>query len=66
MQAKTIDEVIDYLDEIIETARATGSRTGYLAALYKKVTVQVKEKTAAGYFDDNERMEKLDVIFANR
>ena len=66
MQAKTIDEVIDYLDEIIETARATGSRTGYFAALYKKVTVQVKEKTAAGYFDDNERMEKLDVIFANR
>ena len=39
---------------------------GYFAALYRKVTAEVKLKIEQKYFDDNERMEKLDVIFANR
>lgn len=30
------------------------------------MTVAVKEKIAEGYFEDNARMERLDVIFANR
>lgn len=38
----------------------------YFAALYKQVTVAVKDKIEEGYFDDNSRMEKLDVIFASR
>lgn len=41
-------------------------RLGYFAALYRKVTVQVKEGIRNGLFDDGERMERLDVIFANR
>lgn len=66
MQADTIDEVIDHLNRIIQDAKAQQNTTGYFAALYLKVTKNVKEKIEAGFFDDNPRMEKLDVVFANR
>lgn len=66
MPAQTIDQVIDRLNEIIEESKVNESPMGYFAALYKNVTVTVKEKILAGYFDDNVRMEKLDVVFANR
>jgi hypothetical protein len=66
MTATTIDEVIAALDEIIASAKREESPLGYFAALYRKVTVRVKEKIAEGFFDDDERMERLDVIFANR
>jgi hypothetical protein len=66
MPPTTITEVIEQLDAIVVHAAATNNRAGYFAALYKKVTVAVYNKIKAGYFDDNERMEKLDIIFANR
>jgi hypothetical protein len=37
MQAKTIDEVIEALDAIIETAKKDNSVIGYFLALYRKV-----------------------------
>lgn len=66
MQAKTIDEVIEQLETIIGWARSRSSRVGYFAALYRKVTIKVKEGIASGFFEDGERMERLDVVFANR
>jgi len=66
MKAQTIDQVIHHLDEIIQAAKETKSRLGYFAALYRKVTVEIQKGIAAGQFDDGKRMEKLDVIFANR
>lgn len=66
MTAKTIDEVIAHLDLIIDRARSDNSPRGYFAALYRMVTIRIKEGIERGEFDDNERMEKLDVIFANR
>ena len=64
--ATTIDEVIERLDDIIETSIKTRNRQGYFAALYRRVTAAVKQRISEGYFDDNSRMEELDVIFANR
>lgn len=64
--ARTIDEVIAQLDDIIARSNREGSRLGYFAALYRKVTVKVKEGIAAGRFEDGPRMERLDVAFANR
>jgi hypothetical protein len=64
--ALTIDEVIERLDVIINHSIQTKNRQGYFAALYRRVTAAVKDKIAEGYFDDNPRMEKLDIIFANR
>ncbi len=66
MQATTINVVIDQLNEIVVKATANEDRAGYFAVLYRKVTIAVAEKIKEGYFDDNARMEKLDVIFANR
>ena len=64
--ARTIDEVIARLQEIIEDSIRTGSRLGYFAALYNRVTQRVKLGIERGEFDDGPRMERLDVIFANR
>ncbi|MFT5645768.1 MAG: hypothetical protein ACI976_000442, partial [Aureispira sp.] len=67
MQAKTIDEVIERLDVIIDDAKKKNSRIGYFPALYRKVTIQVKEGIKKGdYFENNLRMNDLDVLFANR
>jgi hypothetical protein len=64
--ARTIDEVIAQLDEIIARAIREQSRLGYFAALYRKVTINVKEGIAKGRFENGPRMERLDVTFANR
>ena len=64
--ANTIDEVIARLTEIIDESRQRRSRLGYFAALYRKVTINVKEGIANKVFQDGERMARLDVNFANR
>ena len=64
--ATTIDEVINQLTAIVEWSKDNNSRMGYFAALYRKVTIQVKEGIQTGIFEDGPRMERLDVIFANR
>lgn len=63
---RTIDEVIAELDDIIARSIREQDRLGYFAALYRKVTVKVKEGIAEGRFEDGSRMERLDVTFANR
>ncbi len=66
MKANTIDEVIAYLDEIIQESRDKSTRQGYFAALYRRVTVAVKTGIAQKAFEDGARMEMFDVTFANR
>ncbi|MFD1615631.1 DUF5995 family protein [Gelatiniphilus marinus] len=66
MVANTIDEVIEILGNIIENSKKDESTLGYFASLYQKVTISVKNKLHTNYFDDDARMEKLDVMFANR
>lgn len=62
----TIDEVIIHLDAIVVTCESKGYRTGYFPAMYNRVTREVKQRILDGSFEDNERMERFDVIFANR
>ena len=64
--ARSIDEVVDALTVIIEQARGEHSRLGYFPALYRRVTRAVREGIAQGRFQDGARMERLDVVFANR
>jgi Family of unknown function (DUF5995) len=66
MPAQNIDEVIDQLSYIIVHSRGESSRLGYFAALYREVTIMVKQGILNGRFDDGARMERLDVNFANR
>jgi hypothetical protein len=66
MSCTTIDDVIDQLAELIREARASKSRLGYFPALYRRVTIEVKEGIKSGRFQNGVRMEALDVRFANR
>jgi len=66
MEATKIDEVINQLDHIIQVSKDNESSIGYFAALYNKVTKTIRDKLKEDYFEDATRMEKLDVIFANR
>lgn len=42
------------------------SRAGYFATLYRAMTLAVQKAITENLFEDSKRMEKLDVIFANR
>ncbi|HEU0175236.1 MAG TPA: DUF5995 family protein [Blastocatellia bacterium] len=64
--AQRIDEVIARLTDIIDVSRQESNRLGYFAALYRKVTVSVKQGALNGRFEDGARIERLDVNFANR
>jgi hypothetical protein len=66
LPAHHIDEVVQNLDRIIDRCIAAGSRLGYFPALYRKVTLQVARGISQGHFEDGGRMERLDVLFANR
>ena len=66
MPASSIDEVLSQLTDIISESQKTNNRAGYFASLYYKVTAGVKEGIAKGVFVDGPRMERFDVIFANR
>lgn len=63
---ETIDDVIATLEEYIADNEAKQSTLGYFPALYLKVTRQVKKGIAEGFFEDGDRMERLDVLFASR
>lgn len=62
----SIAEVITHLELIVEESLHRDEREGYFASLYLRVTREIKNKINANYFDDNQRMEELDVVFANR
>lgn len=62
----TIDEVITFLENIILKSEQYKDPSGYFAALYRKVTIRVKEGIASGFFDDSWRIEQLDIVFAKR
>src|ERR1044071_550771 len=67
MPPQTIEEIIARLEGIIDEALRKQSRIGYFAALYERVTSNVRRALVAGdVFKDNPRMERLDVIFAGR
>lgn len=66
MQAKTIDEVIEILNHIVEDCKKNNNPLGYFAVLYRQVTINVRTGIQNKQFDDNARMEHLDVHFANR
>ena len=51
----TIDDVVDQLTQVVTRAKHERSRLGYFAALYRNVTVRVRDGIAAGRFEDGAR-----------
>jgi hypothetical protein len=66
MATDPIDQVLREMDDIVSWCLANNSRAGYFAALYRRVTRTVRSRIGTGYFDDDQRMETLDVTFATR
>ncbi|MFN4000459.1 DUF5995 family protein [Algoriphagus sp.] len=63
---QTIDDVLIRMDQIVAECATQQCRIGYFAILYRQVTRRVRDGILAGEFEDNPRMEVLDVLFAKR
>lgn len=61
----TIQDVLDRLDSIIKEAITTNDRLGLFAYVYRRTTAEIQKEIKVKNFEDNERLEKMDVIFAN-
>ena len=61
---RTIDDVLAAIEGIITWSIANESRLGYFGALYKRITLAIKQNLPN--FQDPPRMERLDVVFASR
>ena len=65
LKAKTIDDVLTMLAVIVADTKKRRDPLGYFAALYRQVTLGVKDGIEQGAFDDGPRMSKFDAAFAN-
>jgi uncharacterized protein DUF5995 len=61
-----IDDVIDAIDTVVAWSARASSRLGYFAAMYKRVTIGVRQALRDGQFENGPRLERLDVRFAGR
>ena len=61
-----IDGVVQAIDSIIDRSISVSSRLGYFAALYKRITIAIGAAVLQGKFEDAQRMQRFDVIFATR
>ena len=66
MAVQTIDDVVAALDAILQKSIDEPSRLGYFAALYRRVTLAVRDGISRGSFQNGPLMEQLDVVFASR
>ena len=60
MNANTIDDVLSLLPPIIADNKKRRDPLGYFPALYRQITLQVKEGIQSGAFDDGPRMSRFD------
>ncbi|MCV7255868.1 hypothetical protein HZU40_28615 [Mycolicibacterium fluoranthenivorans] len=65
MPATDIDEVLTSLAAIVADTTARRDPLGYFAALYRQVTLRVKQGITEDAFDDGPRMARFDAQFAN-
>jgi hypothetical protein len=61
----TIDEVLSELDRIIEQSRQENDYIGLFAYVYRRTTAAVRQGIEENIFEDGDRMERFDVLFAN-
>lgn len=63
---QTIDQVLSELDGIIEASMDEKNYLAIFAYVYRRTTSQIKTEIEKGSFEDKARMERFDVVFANR
>ena len=62
----SIENVLQKMDDIVDQCKLEHLRAGYFAVLYRFVTLRIKQGIENNEFDDGDRIEKLDTIFAQR
>lgn len=62
----TIDKTIQKMDTIVQQCTEQNLRAGFFAVLYRHVTLRIKQGIDNKEFEDNERMEQFDILFAQR
>lgn len=62
----TLDDVLAELDRIVESTLERNSPLGVFAWVYRRTTAGIVEAIARGEFQDPERMERFDLLFARR
>lgn len=62
----SINDVLTQLEQIVHDCHERASPMGYFAALYYRMTAAVQRGIQSGAFEDGPRMERLDIIFAQR
>jgi hypothetical protein len=65
IKAKTVDDVLTMLAAIVADTKKRRDPLGFFPALYRQVTLRVKDGIEQGVFDDGPRMTKFDAAFAN-
>ncbi|MBK7214408.1 MAG: hypothetical protein IPH88_14125 [Bacteroidales bacterium] len=65
MPCQNIYEVLEELDKIIESTVKENNYLGIFAYVYRRTTAEVLKGVENKSFDDNARMVRLDVTFAN-
>jgi Family of unknown function (DUF5995) len=65
-EAKSVDDVVRNVEQVIDWAIKAESHLGYFAAVYKRVTLAIRAAINDGEFDDGDRVARLDVAFAQR
>jgi hypothetical protein len=65
-EGRGLEDVIDDLDVIIERAIHDRSALGIFPAMYRAVTVGVQEAVRVRFFEHNDAMEQLSIVFADR
>lgn len=61
-----IDDVLAALRTVVDDAARTGNRIGLFAAVYRQVTAAIARGIADGRFDDADRLDRFDAVFAGR
>ncbi|WP_299227613.1 DUF5995 family protein [uncultured Psychroserpens sp.] len=60
-----IQQVLNELDTIIDVSINSNSRMGLFAYIYRRTTAEIASEIILGNFENNQRLEILDVAFAN-
>lgn len=65
-EPRTIDDVVHTLGQIVDWSIKAESHIGYFAALYKRITLAIRQAVGDGVFDNGRLIEELDVAFGRR
>jgi hypothetical protein len=63
---RTIDDVLRALRVVVDDAARDGDRIGLFAAVYRQVTAAIAQGVRDGLFDDADRLNRFDAVFAGR